>query len=82
MDTNQECLFRNEDLLSSGSHRTDFELELSRKLDAVLGSRSWPDFDLAPSAIVELQWAWQEMTEDRIETLSLMFEPARAASGS
>jgi hypothetical protein len=43
---------------------------------------SWPDFDLAPSAIVELQWAWQEMTEDRIETLSLMFEPARAASGS
>jgi len=78
---NQECLIRNDDLLPIGSYRTDFEMELSRKLDAVLGSMSWLDFDLAPSAIVELQWALSDVTNCRSETVSVMFEPVSTASG-
>ncbi len=81
MGTNQDCLFRNEDLLPIGSYRSDFEIELSRKLDAVLGTMSWLDFDLAPSAIVELQWALSDMTHGQSETVSMMFEPVGAASG-
>ena len=81
MGTNPKCLFRNQDLLSIGSYRTDFEIELSRKLDGVLGTMSWLHFDLAPSAIVELQWALSEVTNDRSETVSLMFEPVSTASG-
>ena len=81
MGTNQECLFRNQDLLSIGSYRTDFEIELSRKLDAVLGTMSWLDFDLAPSAIVELQWALSDMTSGRCETVSVMFEPVATTAG-
>ncbi len=81
MSTNQEYLFRNEDLLPIGSYRTDFEMDLSRKLDAVLGSMSWLDFDLAPSAIVELQWALSGMSNGRSETVSVLFEPVCTASG-
>ncbi len=81
MSANQECLIRNDDLLSIGSYRTDFEIELSRKLDGVLGTMSWLNFDLAPSAIVELQWALSEVTNDRSGTVSLMFEPVSTASG-
>lgn len=81
MGTNQEWLFRNQDLLSIGSYRTDFEIELSRKLDAVLETMSWLDFDLAPTAIVEIQWALSDMTNGRCETVSKMFEPVGSASG-
>ena len=81
MGANQEFLIRNEDLLPIGSYRTDFEMELSRKLDAVLGSMSWLDFDLAPSAIVELQWALSDVTNCRSKTVSVMFEPVSTASG-
>jgi hypothetical protein len=79
--TNQECLFQNKDLLPIGSYRTDFEIELSRKLDAVLETMSWLDFDLAPTAIVDLQWALSDMTIGRSQTVSLMFEPVGTASG-
>lgn len=81
MGTNQDCLFQNEDLLPFSSFRADFELELSWKLDAVLGTMSWLDFDLAPSAIVELQWALSDTSSGRSETVSVMFEPVGAASG-
>lgn len=81
MGTNQECLFQNEDLLPISGYRTYFEFELSRKLDAVLGTMSWLDFDLAPSAIVELQRALSDTTNGRSETVSVIFEPAGAASG-
>jgi len=41
---------------------------------------SWLDFDLAPAAIVDLQWALSDMPDSRNETVSVMFEPVRTAS--
>lgn len=80
MGTNQECLFRNEDLLPFGHYRTDFELELYPKPDAGLARMTCLDFDLAPSATVELQWALSVMTDVRSEKVPVMFDPARTAS--
>jgi hypothetical protein len=78
--TNQERLFQNNYLLPIGNYRTDMELDFSRKLDSIVGTMSWLDFDLAPSAIVDLQWALSDMTDSRNETVSVMFEPVRTAS--
>lgn len=83
VSTNLEALFQNNYLLPIGSYRTDRELEFSQKLSSVLGPTSWLDFDLAPSAIVDLQWALSDMTDGRSgrsETVSIMFEPVRTAS--
>ena len=78
--TNQEVFFQNHYLLPIGDYRTDRELDFSQKLDSILGTMSWADFDLAPSAIVELQWALSDMTDGGSETVSVMFEPVRTAS--
>ena len=86
VSTNLEALFQNNYLLPIGDYRTDRELDFSQKLDSVLGTTSWLDFDLAPSAIVELQWALSDMTDVRScrsgksEKVSVMFEPVRTAS--
>jgi hypothetical protein len=78
--THQERLFQYNYLLPMGNYISDMELDFSQKLDSVVGTKSWLDFDLAPSAIVDLQWALLDMTDSRNETLSVMFEPVRTAS--
>jgi|688.fasta_scaffold1432931_1 hypothetical protein len=78
--TNQERLFQNNYLLPIGNYISDRELDFSQKLNSVVGTMSWLDFDLAPAAIVDLQWALSDMPDSRNETVSVMFEPVRTAS--
>ena len=78
--TNREDLFQNNYLLPIGDYKTDRELDFSQKLDSILGTMSGADFDLAPSAIIDLQWALSDMTDVRSETVSVMFKPVRTAS--
>ena len=81
MGTNQERLFQNNYLLPIGNYISDRELDFSQKLNSVVGTMSWLDFDLAPTVIVDLQWALSDMTNGRSETVSMMFEPVGTASG-